>query len=63
MRHAVDEVYDEFVAAETDKSVPRAMSTDLLTPASPFLGITRLLCATSVIGILASRGPPWRDFP
>ena len=23
MRHAVDEVYDEFVAAETDKSVPR----------------------------------------
>jgi ABC-type multidrug transport system fused ATPase/permease subunit len=36
MRHAVDEVYDEFVAAETDKSVARAISTEPITPASPF---------------------------
>jgi ABC-type multidrug transport system fused ATPase/permease subunit len=28
MRHAVDEVYDEFVAAETNKSVPGAISTE-----------------------------------
>ena len=27
MRHAVDEVYDEFVAAETDRSVPPAISS------------------------------------
>ena len=36
MRHAVDEVYDEFVAAEADKSVPRAISTKPVTPARPF---------------------------
>jgi ATP-binding cassette, subfamily B, bacterial PglK len=36
MRHAVDEVYDEFVAAETDKSLPRAISTEPVTPAPPF---------------------------
>ena len=36
MRHAVDEVYDEFVAAETDKSVGRAISTEPVTAASPF---------------------------
>ena len=36
MRHAVDEVYNEFVAAETDKSVPRAISTELVTTARPF---------------------------
>ena len=36
MRHAVDEVYDEFVAAETDKSVPRARSTEPVTPTRPF---------------------------
>ena len=36
MRHAVDEVYDEFVAAETDKSIPRVISTEPVTPASPF---------------------------
>jgi ATP-binding cassette, subfamily B, bacterial PglK len=36
MRHAVDEVYDEFVAAETDKSVPRAISTEPVGPARPF---------------------------
>jgi ATP-binding cassette, subfamily B, bacterial PglK len=36
MRHAVDEVYDEFVAAETDRSVPPVMSAELVTPASPF---------------------------
>jgi len=41
MRHAVDEVYDEFVAAETDKSVPRAISTLPVTPARPFIGIPR----------------------
>ena len=35
MRHAVDEVYNEFVAAETDKSVPRAISTELVTTARP----------------------------
>jgi ATP-binding cassette, subfamily B, bacterial PglK len=35
MRHAVDEVYDEFVAAESDKSIPRTMSTELVAPASP----------------------------
>jgi ABC-type multidrug transport system fused ATPase/permease subunit len=34
MRHAVDEVYDEFVAAESDKSIPRAISTELVTSAS-----------------------------
>jgi ABC-type multidrug transport system fused ATPase/permease subunit len=36
MRHAVDEVYDEFVAAETDKSIARAICTEPVTPASPF---------------------------
>jgi ATP-binding cassette, subfamily B, bacterial PglK len=36
MRHAVDEVYDEFVAAETDKSLVRAISTESVIPASPF---------------------------
>jgi ABC-type multidrug transport system fused ATPase/permease subunit len=35
MRHAVDEVYDEFVAAESDKSIPRAISTELVAPAGP----------------------------
>src|SRR5262249_7157845 len=36
MRHAVDEMYEEFVAAGTDKSVPRAISTESVTPAPPF---------------------------
>jgi ABC-type multidrug transport system fused ATPase/permease subunit len=36
MRHAVDEVYDEFVAAETDSSIPRVMRSDGVTPAAPF---------------------------
>jgi ABC-type multidrug transport system fused ATPase/permease subunit len=36
MRHAVDEVYDEFVAAETDRSIPPTLSTDRVVPASPF---------------------------
>ena len=36
MRHAVDEVYDEFAAAETDSSIPRVMSSDGVTPAAPF---------------------------
>jgi ATP-binding cassette, subfamily B, bacterial PglK len=35
MRHAVDEVYDEFVAAETDRSVPSTISSDRLAPARP----------------------------
>jgi ABC-type multidrug transport system fused ATPase/permease subunit len=37
MRHAVDEVYDEFVAAETDKLFPRAVSTEPAAQARPFL--------------------------
>ena len=36
MRHAVDEVYDEFVAAETDRSILPAISTDALARATPF---------------------------
>ena len=36
MRHAVDEVYDEFAAAETDSSIPRVMRSDGVTPAAPF---------------------------
>jgi ATP-binding cassette subfamily C protein len=36
MRHAVDEVYDEFVEAETDGSVSPAISSDALAPARPF---------------------------
>ena len=36
MRHAVDEVYDEFVAAETDKSLPRPISVQSVMPANPF---------------------------
>jgi ABC-type multidrug transport system fused ATPase/permease subunit len=36
MRHAVDEVYDEFVAAETDRSIPVAISSDALARARPF---------------------------
>jgi len=36
MRHAVDEVYDEFVAAETDASALPAPSSDALAPARPF---------------------------
>jgi ABC-type multidrug transport system fused ATPase/permease subunit len=35
MRHAVDEVYDEFVAAETDTSVVPAITTEALAPAKP----------------------------
>ena len=37
MRHAVDEVYDEFVAAETDPSVPPVTSGDFLTRVRPFV--------------------------
>ena len=37
MRHAVDEVYDEFVAAETDPSIPRATSSDLLARVRPYV--------------------------
>src|SRR5207248_4039999 len=36
MRHAVDEVYDEFVGAETDKSIPRPISVQSVTPTNPF---------------------------
>src|SRR5262249_10985167 len=36
MRHVVDEVYDEFVTAETDRSIPSAMSNDALARATPF---------------------------
>jgi ABC-type multidrug transport system fused ATPase/permease subunit len=36
MRHAVDEVYDEFVEAETDGSVSQAISSDVLARAKPF---------------------------
>jgi ABC-type multidrug transport system, ATPase and permease components len=35
MRHAVDEVYDEFVAAETDRSVALAITSDRVMPATP----------------------------
>jgi ATP-binding cassette, subfamily B, bacterial PglK len=35
MRHAVDEVYDEFVDAETDRSVSPAMSRDRVMSATP----------------------------
>jgi ATP-binding cassette, subfamily B, bacterial PglK len=35
MRHAVDEVYDEFAAAETDRSIPPAVSSDALARATP----------------------------
>src|SRR5438034_1470846 len=36
MRHAVDEVYDEFVAVETDRSISAAISSDVLARAKPF---------------------------
>jgi ABC-type multidrug transport system fused ATPase/permease subunit len=36
MRHAMDEVYDEFVAAETDGSVSPAISSNTLARARPF---------------------------
>jgi ABC-type multidrug transport system fused ATPase/permease subunit len=36
MRHAVDEVYDEFVAAETDQSMTPVTTPDRLVPTSPF---------------------------
>ena len=35
MRHAVDEVYDEFVAAETDKSIAPATSSEPVERAKP----------------------------
>jgi ABC-type multidrug transport system fused ATPase/permease subunit len=35
MRHAVDEVYDEFVAAEANGSIPSVFSTESVAPASP----------------------------
>ena len=35
MRHAVDEVYDEFVEAETDRFVSPAITSDLVMPATP----------------------------
>src|SRR4030095_6567013 len=36
MRHTVDEVYDEFVAAETDRSVSPGIKGDALAVARPF---------------------------
>jgi ATP-binding cassette subfamily C protein len=36
VRHVVDEVYDEFVVAETEGSVSPAMSSDALARAKPF---------------------------
>ena len=36
MHHAVDEVYDEFVAAETDRLVATATADAVLAPATPF---------------------------
>jgi ATP-binding cassette, subfamily B, bacterial PglK len=36
MRHAVNEVYDEFVAAETQESILPVMSAEPVTPARPF---------------------------
>jgi ABC-type multidrug transport system fused ATPase/permease subunit len=36
MRHAVHEVYDEFVAVETDRSISPAISSDVLARAKPF---------------------------
>src|SRR5436853_5110230 len=36
MRHAVDEVYDEFVAVETDRSIPPAISSEVLARAKRF---------------------------
>ena len=36
MRHVVDEVYDQFVEAETDGSVSPAISSDALARARPF---------------------------
>ena len=35
VRHALNEVYDEFVAAETDKSIPPEIIGDALAPARP----------------------------
>ena len=35
MRHAVDEVYDEFVAAESERPAAPAVSAQAVTPASP----------------------------
>ncbi len=35
VRHALGEVYDEFVAAETDKSIPPEIISDALAPARP----------------------------
>jgi ABC-type multidrug transport system fused ATPase/permease subunit len=36
MRHAVDEVYDEFAAAETDRLIAPAATNDAMTRARPF---------------------------
>ena len=36
VRHALDEVYDEFVTAETDASAPSRISGDAFRPATPF---------------------------
>jgi ABC-type multidrug transport system fused ATPase/permease subunit len=36
MRHSLDEVYDEFVAAETDTSVSPALDSDAFASARPF---------------------------
>ena len=35
VRHALNEVYDEFAAAETDKSIPPEIISDALAPARP----------------------------
>lgn len=37
MRHAVDEVYGEFVAVETDRSISAAISSDVLARAKPLV--------------------------
>jgi ABC-type multidrug transport system fused ATPase/permease subunit len=37
MRHAVDEVYDEFVAAETEESIPSLITVEPVTPVRPLV--------------------------
>ena len=44
MRHAVDEVYDEFVAAETDRSVAAVTSAEPVRLRILFAGILRSHC-------------------
>src|SRR6266699_3254375 len=59
MRHVVDEVYDEFFAAETDKSIPRAISVQSVMPANPFRWNNNITLCEVLYRYPGSSRPAW----